>query len=165
MSTYGRVNKSNMANGHLVKISFELEPDTWHGHARESLWAEKVGGNRYRLKNSPFYARGASFEDIIVAESDRDGQLVFRNISICGGHSTYRIMLQVSVKDPIFQERWSPLEKLGCSFEGVGGKLLAIDVPPAAEIHEVYSLLQAGQEAGVWDFEEGHCGHPVKTTT
>lgn len=156
MNTY--LSKLNVTKEHLVKIFFDLE-SAWHGHATESLWAEKVGNNRYRLKNSPFYAQDVSFEDIVVAEPNRDGQLVFRDISIRGGHSTYRIMLQVSIKDPMFQARWLPLEKLGCSFEGVEGKLLAIDVPATAEIQEVYSLLQAGQDASVWDFEEGHCGH------
>jgi hypothetical protein len=25
----------------------------------------------------------------------------------------------------------------------------------------VYELLEAGAAAGAWDFEEGHCGHPL----
>jgi hypothetical protein len=53
------------------------------------------------------------------------------------------------------------LQAAGCSFEGVEGRLLAVDVPPRANIHHVYHLLQHGEDDGVWEFEEGHCGHPL----
>lgn len=41
------------------------------------------------------------------------------------------------------------------------GRLFAIDVPPEADIHGVYSMLEDGEREGAWDFEEGHCGHPM----
>ena len=41
------------------------------------------------------------------------------------------------------------------------GDALAVDVPPKADIYEVYSLLEAGEQNGVWEFDEGHCGHPL----
>lgn len=55
---------------------------------------------------------------------------------------------------------WSPLEALGCSYEE--GPVLAVDVPRCADIHAVYELLEAGASRNVWDFEEGHCGHPLR---
>ncbi len=146
---------------HLVRVRFKLEPNAWHGHVTERLWAEKVGGNRYRLRNSPFYAKGVSFLDIVFAEPDPDGQLVFIGVSLRSGHSTYRVMLKIALGQPAFREHWDPLEELGCRYEGVHGKLLAVDVPPTADIYRVYKLLESGEEAGTWDFEEGHCGHPV----
>ncbi len=151
-----------MSTEHLVKVTFSLEPGAWHGHATERLWAEVVAGNRYRLRNSPFFARGVSVEDVVFAETGTDGQRVFAGTSLAGGHSTYRLMLKVAVDSEVFRARWLPLERQGCSFEGVKGKLLAVDVPPKADIHGVYALLQTGAEAGVWDFEEGHCGHPTR---
>jgi Domain of unknown function (DUF4265) len=54
------------------------------------------------------------------------------------------------------------LEKDGCTFEGAREKLLAVDVPPRADIYGVYALLQRGEDAGAWEFEEGHCGHPLQ---
>jgi hypothetical protein len=38
---------------------------------------EAIGGSRYRLRNSPFFAFGVSVEDIVHAE-ERDGALFFR---------------------------------------------------------------------------------------
>jgi hypothetical protein len=142
----------------MVKIIFNLEPDAWHGNVTESLWAERVGTGRYRLKNTPFYAHGVSFEDIIFAE-ERDGELVFSRISTSAGHSTYRIM-PTSPDRKGFEQYWNKIEELGCTYEE--GPVLAIDVPPETDIYKVYRLLEEGEKAGVWHFEEGHCGHPLR---
>ncbi|PYM56194.1 MAG: hypothetical protein DMD77_17060, partial [Candidatus Rokuibacteriota bacterium] len=32
------------------------------------MWAQKVTDNRYRLRNSPYFARGVSIEDVVFAE-------------------------------------------------------------------------------------------------
>jgi hypothetical protein len=40
--------------------------------------------------------------------------------------------------------------------------VLAVDVPSAADIYEVYSALEGGEKGEVWEFEEGHCSHPLK---
>ena len=146
----------------MARVTFELEPNAWHGHATERLWAERVGSDTYRLRNSPFYAKNVSFGDIVTAEQTDDGQLLFTGTALRGGHSTYRIVPAVAPSTDRFTEFWAPLRERGCSYEGVEGKLLSADVPPRADIHEVYRLLQAGEDAGVWDFEEGHCGHPLR---
>ncbi len=62
----------------------------------------------------------------------------------------------------LFAQSWAPLEALGCTLERATGRLFAVDVPPAADIHEVYDGLAKGAAAGVWDFEEAHVGHVLK---
>ena len=143
----------------LVHITFRLEAAASHGHATERMWAEKVADNRYRVRNSPFFAHGISFDDIVFAEAGPGNELLFSGISLKGGHSTYRIILKGDVNSLAFREHWRPLEDAGCTFEGAHGKLLAIDVPPRADIHKVYALLQRGEAENVWEFEEGDCGH------
>lgn len=143
----------------LVRISFELEPGAWHGSATERLWAEPLGEGRYRLRNTPFFAFGVSYGDIVFAE-ERDGAIVFAGISIRGGHSTYRIILRSSAALHDFFRYWKPLEDLRCSYEE--GRVYAVDVPQSADIYAVYQLLEGGLAAGVWEFEEGHCGHPLR---
>ncbi|QRN96917.1 DUF4265 domain-containing protein [Archangium violaceum] len=145
----------------LVKLTFPLDASAWHGSATEILWAEKVTDSQYRLRNTPFYAYGVSAEDVVFAR-EQDGRLVFAGVARHGGHSTYRI-IKAKGSDPVrFQERWAPLQKLGCSYEEGPGGLLAVDVPPELTIHAAYSLLEQGEEARVWSFEEGHCGHPLQ---
>lgn len=150
-----------MGHDRMLKVAIELEPGAWHGHARETMWAERVGDNRYRLRNVPFYAKGLSFGDVVFAEPDSDGQPLVTGVSLRGGHSTYRVAPSVPVESPSFVAAWKPLKASGCSFEGMEGKLLAVDVPPAANIYDVYEAFERGEHEGVWDFEEGHCGHPL----
>ena len=37
-----------------------------------------------------------------------------------------------------------------------------MDVPDATDICEVYKILEEGQKDGVWMFEEGRVGHPLR---
>ena len=74
------------ASRELTKITFELERAAWHGQATETLWGEEVGSGRYRLLNSPFFATGVSFMDVVRATPSDIG-LMFAGASIRGGHS------------------------------------------------------------------------------
>jgi hypothetical protein len=143
----------------LVRVVFELEPGQWHGTSTERLWAERVGSGRYRLDNSPFFAFGVSYNDVVFAE-DRDGQLFFTGVSTAGGHSTYRLKLAVKRTSANFNRHWQPLQRLGCSYEE--GEVLSVDVPVSADIYAAYQLLATGRSGGVWELEEGHCGHPLR---
>lgn len=145
-----------MTGKRLVKVFFELDSAAWHGSGTESLWAEEVGGSRYRLRNVPYFAYGVSAEDIVSVEA-RDGTLFFKAVSIRGGHSTYRLRLDESRKSERFQTYWLPLQSLGCSYEE--GEVLAVDVPPSARLTDVRLALEAGEDAGVWEYEEGSCSH------
>ncbi|WP_309889650.1 DUF4265 domain-containing protein [Archangium sp.] len=155
-----RVTKEGGPEEGLVKLTLPLDGRAWHGSATETLWAEKLTDSRYRLRNTPFYAYGVSAEDLVFAREE-EGRLVFTGVALHGGHSTYRIIKSEGVELPRFQERWEPLQKLGCSHEEGPGRLIAVDVPPETDIHTVYALLEQGEQERVWSFEEGHCGHPL----
>jgi hypothetical protein len=149
-------------NRPLAKVIFNLADD-WHGFETETVWAEAVGEERLKLKNSPFYAKGVSFQDVINVKKIENDIFLFDSVLIAEGHSTYRIIVAKSTPHEIFENYWKPIEGLGCSYEAAKDlySILAVDVPSETDIHEVYRLLEKGEEDGVWDFEEGHCGHPV----
>lgn len=142
-----------------VKIAFDLGPDQWHGYTVETVWADDLGGGRYRLRNSPFYAFNYSAEDVVAVEL-RDGRLFATSTLQPGGHSTYRIIRAPASTDSEFARHWAGLAGLGCTYEGGPGDLISVDVPPRASLRTVNSLLDAGIAAGVWDAEEGHRGQP-----
>jgi hypothetical protein len=119
-----------------------------------------VDERRFRLRNVPFYAFGVSVEDVVFAKPS-EGIFEFESVSIRGGHSTYRIIAKETARPDALRQKWQQLERLGCTYEQGAGRLMAVDVPPRAEIYEVYSVLEEGEREGIWDFEEGHCGHPV----
>jgi hypothetical protein len=143
------------------KVFIELPPGAWHGCASESLWAFDRGHGIYTLDNSPFYARGVSYRDSVLAVRRTDGLLWMERVTVRGGHSTYRVF---PLNGTTFEEATSRLKELldaGASIERAQGSLFALDIPPRIDIHAAYSLLQRGEDAGWWDFEEGHCGHPL----
>lgn len=150
------------ASENLFKITFLLDPDDWHGYGTESVWAEYVFEDSYRLLNSPFFATGVSAEDVIRA-TPRQEALFFEKVIERAGHSTYRVIVDNSTDEPTFNEYWSPLQELGCTYESaqLNALLLAVDVPTYASIHRVYELLERGEIDGIWGFEEGHCGHSI----
>jgi hypothetical protein len=145
----------------LAKVTFHLEPGSWHGSATETVWAEPVAPGQYRLRNVPFYAFDVSYDDV-VGTREETGRLIFGSVLRRGGHSTYRLLLKEPLRDQL-ESFWKPLADCGCTYEEGHRPLLAVDVPADADIFEVYRRLEAGEVAGVWSFEEGHCGHQVKT--
>ena len=144
----------------LVKIFFRLGDDA--PTPTETLWARPLGDRLFELNNSPFYAFGVSYLDKVFAAEAGDGALEFSGVAERGGHSTYRVFLEEGVSSDQFEEYWKRLERLGCSYEGAKERLFSIDVPPAADIYQVYSILEEGEAAGRWDFEEAHVGHELK---
>ena len=81
-----------------------------------------------------------------------------------GGHSTYRAFLAEQTTEEQFNKDWVPLGELGCSYERATQRLIAVDVPPHANVYGVYDVLQNGKRDRFWEFEEGHCGHPLRQT-
>jgi hypothetical protein len=149
----------------LIKVSFELDPSDWHGHGSETLWASPIAGSEwrdFRIMNSPFFARGISHRDIVKASAvDNDFILDFKEVVERGGHSTY--MIRFEANEPRVTSYWNMLEKSGCSYESTSIKLsigqrrlFSVDVPPSADIHEIYELLERGENDGVWIFQEGY---------
>ena len=142
----------------MEKIVLSLEPNAWHGHATETVWAEQVGLHRYRIRSVPFYAKDLGYGDVVTTVPKDQGEVVER-VTIRSGHSTYRLFLQKSVAfdSPTFQRHWEPILALGCTMERATERLIAVDVPPNAPIHAVYRLLEQGEHDGAWEFEEGYC--------
>lgn len=138
----------------LRKVTVELPAAAWHGHATESLWAEPIATNVFKLQNVPFYAKGVSFGDVVRARPERHLWIV-EIVLERSGHSTYRVVCD----PPVFERRWPSLSALGCTYERADARLVAVDVPAQSNIWAVYRSLEDGERTGEWDFEEGHCGH------
>jgi hypothetical protein len=127
-------------------------------------WARTYASSTAALRNVPFNVYGVSYADVVVAEHVDEDNL-FRRVYERGGHSTYRIFLVGDTSEQDFELAWKPVRKIGCTYERATDYLIAVDVPPETNIYEAYDALEAGQAAGVWDFEEGHCGHPFEPVT
>jgi Domain of unknown function (DUF4265) len=103
----------------------------------ETLWAEALGGGRYRLDNTPWYAYGISWRDIVEATPDADGQLQFVRVISKGGNRTVRIRS----KEPFTNEWLGKIVALGASFEGADRRLIGINIPSETEMSAITSFL------------------------
>lgn len=144
------MNRSLLGTG---LISFPLDDGSY-----ENLHSKRSSDGLYVLDNSPFYAYDVSFCDEVRAKPI-NGRLVFQTVAKRGGHSTYRVRLPTGKSHEDFLSKFSELERLGCTYEGTGNnerRLYAIDLPPSSNVADVYQILEDGEKAGNWEFEEAH---------
>jgi hypothetical protein len=142
-------------NSNLVKVDIDLKDEVC---GVESLWAEPAGDGLYRLRNVPFLAYGYSEQDVVQA-TDVDGHLIVNGVAGRSGHSTYRLFFPEATGNEKFRPLWEPFAKLGCTFERANSRLIGVNVPPDTDVYAVYAVLEKGEQAKHWTFEEGHCGH------
>jgi len=143
----------------LSKVQFSLTEDSWHGFGTEDLWATTNAPGEYTIENTPFFVKGVGYKDVVSA-TEVNGVLQFDRVLRSNGHSTYRILLNSEASKEEFEEYWSPIEQLGCTYESgdLGYLIWAVDVPAEVDVKEVYRLLDIGEQEDIWGFEEGHFG-------
>jgi hypothetical protein len=145
---------------HNVKIKIPLPENDPSGGEAEWVWAEHTGSNMFVIRNVPTFAYGISCGDTVKAKTE-DGVLVFDAVAERGGHSTYRVYTKSDRKSSEVVQVLQALEKSRCEIEPAMNKVVGIDVLPNANIFEVYRILEQAERAGVLEFDEGHCGHPI----
>lgn len=122
----------------MSKVLFQIEEDK-----AESLWAISLGQNLYRLENSPWWAHGVSWKDIIEAVPDEaDGLPVFRRVVEKSGNRTLRLLLDPpAAQFPNSRGILDKVVELGCSYEGSNRKFSAINIPATIELRRICDFL------------------------
>jgi hypothetical protein len=62
----------------------------------------------------------------------------------------------LTIRDDEFIDRWKAFQMAGCTYESVNEKYISIDIPANSDVVVLYTLLEDGETAGVWVFEEGY---------
>jgi len=146
----------------MRKVRLRIPPEAgWQSEA-EWVWVEDVGNGRFTLRNVPYYGYGLSSDDIVRVEL-RDGLPEIVEVVARGGHSTYRLIAKGGFESEAARKILKALTDLGCDVERNTTSHWAIDVPPQTDVYAVYDLLEKGERSGVFEFEEGHCGHSLKS--
>jgi Domain of unknown function (DUF4265) len=146
----------------FVKVVFELarDEDGWPPAASEGLWAVPVSPDVVRLDNTPFFARGVAADDLIRVRREADGRLRAAGLLEWSGHCTIRIIVfrdgQLGGSRQQVLDMFAPLGATGEGIERYA--MVALDIPPDAEIAAIRRLLLRGQRDGWWDYEEGCIG-------
>jgi hypothetical protein len=109
----------------------------------ETLWATRLGGDKYRLDNSPFYAYGVSWKDVVLAPLSEEEQLpTFQSIVAKSGNRTVRVIFDPPIEDGNeSDEILKGLASLGCDYEGANRKYVSVNIPPNASLDEVREYL------------------------
>ncbi|MCB0719876.1 MAG: DUF4265 domain-containing protein [Bacteroidetes bacterium] len=134
------------------KVFFRLEPDEdgYPPASCESMWAIELANGHYRIENIPFFAVGVSYGDVVEAQTTTDS-LDFVRVVSPSKHSTIRLIVFDSAKVAAVREKVS---SFGCDSERSHlPRLIAIDVPPQADIAGVDAFLIEGIEDGMFDVE------------
>jgi hypothetical protein len=129
-----------MSNDLTAKVLFRV-PDEDGGATVETLWAVPLGNDLYKLDNSPFFAYGVSWQDIVLAPHDPQEQMpTFQSVSERSGNRTVRAIFDLplapgNASDQILQG----LAEIGCSFERAHSGYVSINVPPGTDLEQVRS--------------------------
>ena len=125
-----------------AKVLFRV-PNEDGGADVETLWATSLGSDHYRLDNSPFYAFGVSWLDVVAAPFDPDaGFPTFQRVVSKSGYRTVRVAFSTRIEAGNETDRLlRGLVALGCGYEGANGKYFSVNVPPGVELDLVRTYL------------------------
>ena len=132
----------------------------------ETLWARPLGSDRYELDNTPWYAYGVSWHDVIEAcRHTPDGFPEFVRVVQKSGFRTIRLILDPPAADGNETQRiLDRLTQLGCSYEGANPGFIGVDVPPSVDLMTIRDFLITTEQK--WEhadppYEELFPGEPA----
>jgi hypothetical protein len=141
-----------MSDDALTKVHVDL-PN--HGATGgESMWAEHLGGDRYRIRNVPFYAYDLNFHDVVEARAaGPDLEPSVLRVLERSGHHTLRVIFEDGVAPDDFAGYLDELRPLHVGHERAGERYYALDLEPEASMAEVRRRLDAWEADGVLAYE------------
>lgn len=144
-----------MADSTLTKIHIDL-PLHWRAKG-ESLWAEALGSDLFRIRNIPFLAYDLNFADVVRATPDApDLKPEVREVVERIGHRTFRVFFEETHAPESPADLLKELNRHTAYFERATAADFAIDVEPDGSYEDVYDQLIEWEEAGFLYFET--CG-------
>lgn len=139
--------------GKQVKVRFNLQGDPVSG---ESLWAEHIEGELYRLLNVPFYAKGYAEGDIVRCIK-RDSWYEVTTVEQHSGNGTVRIYFATTSASLKAQHVLNELVSVGCTYEQATPNFVAVSVPVNIEVtfSQLSSFLNSMSDDVVIGWEVG----------
>jgi hypothetical protein len=148
-----------VTNTDRVKVRFKLAQDEgWPPVGSEGLWAEPLGGDRFRIDNTPWFVPNIASEDIVEALADRDSVLWATRKIAHGGRLVVRVIpFRNGPLNGNLQAVLDAFAGLGVSGEGAAPayQLVALDIAPDSDLLAIVNRLRRGRDDGSWDYDEG----------
>ena len=152
LQPFGNFAANALTEENLTKLHIDL-PNHW-ATGGESLWAEELGSDLYRIRNVPFFAYGLNFYDVVRATADSpDLKPEIREVVDPSGHKTLRLLFPKSVDRDEQVKLLDSLKQHKASYERANATHVAIDVEPGGSYNDVYDQLQEWEDKGLVSFE------------
>ncbi len=140
----------------VVTVRFQLHPDEsgWPAVDVEEIGATHAGGDHYRLTGSPLYAWGVARGDVVEALADSDGLLWATSVVEHSGHLSLRVLPEAegTLDTDAAVGSFAALRVEGRAARDHA--VVALDVPPEADLEAVKRLLADGERDGRWSIHE-----------
>jgi hypothetical protein len=141
-----------------VVFPLQVDADGWPPVGAERVWAFDLGEGQYRIDNVPWFVRDLAVGDVVAAAPpDAGSHPVFAHLIERSDHLTIRLIcfregpLQGDLQAVV--DAFTPL---GVYAEGVKQYgMVALDIPPTADLRSIHQRLVAGAADGSWEWEEG----------
>ncbi|AHM59309.1 hypothetical protein D770_05210 [Flammeovirgaceae bacterium 311] len=136
----------------LEKIHIDL-PNHW-AIGGESMWAEPLGNDLYKIENVPFYAYGLNYQDIVRATPEPDEQIPeIRELIESGGHRTFRILFKKEVDKEQQEKILDSFRELHVTYERANKTYVALDMKPEGDYQSIFDKLDEYEKQNVLGFE------------
>ncbi|MCU1644716.1 MAG: hypothetical protein JWN03_4991 [Nocardia sp.] len=156
-----RVGRPVEQPGH-VRVHFDLQVDDgWPPVGAESMWAiPSPEPDLVALDNIPWFVRGLAIGDVVRVSADSEGLLRMTELVAWSGNCTIRVIpFRSGPLEGNLQRVLDSFEPLGANGEGLQQfGIVALNAPPTADISGMKQLLQQGEAAEWWTYEEGCIG-------
>ncbi len=135
-----------------IKFSLEQDEDGYPPFDSENIWAMELSGGGFQIDNIPFYAKDATFGDVVDIEC-REGSPVFSRVLRYSGNSLVRIKFYDS---SVVESTIAILNEMGCEAEinDNVSTLVALHIPSKVSFKKVIDFLIDGSDKDLWDYEE-----------
>ena len=136
----------------LEKIHIDL-PNHW-ATGGESMWAEPLGNDLYKIENVPFYAYGLNYQDVVRATSDSDDlKPEIRELIKSSGHKTFRLFFDKGIKKEQQEEILDSFIARKVSYERANSIFVALDMEPEGDYQSVFDMLEEYEKQDIIGFE------------
>lgn len=136
----------------LVKLHIDL-PNHW-ATGGESLWAESLGNNLYKIDNVPFYAYGLNYQDIVRATADSEElKPEIKELVTASGHRTIRLYFNSDINKTNQEAILDSMTNLGVSYERANQVYIALDLETNGDYDYVLDKLDEFEEQGILEYE------------
>jgi Domain of unknown function (DUF4265) len=132
----------------------------WPPVAEERVWAIALSDSLVRIDNIPWFIRNLALGDLIQVAADASGVLRPIEKVRWSGYFTIRLIPYPEGRDTVTLqgalEMFRPFGAVGECIDQFG--MVALAIPPSADLIAIKELLVRGSETGWWDYEEACVG-------